>query len=101
MAQPVVIFTRDVVLRATLTSLNFVQREIESVRATTQGAEFRFRPAAETAAPDLAGLPASGPAAGFGCADPDTLHLLRHGPNEISFPGCADFPEPLRRCPAR
>ena len=29
MAQPVVIFTRDVVLRATLTSLNFVQREIE------------------------------------------------------------------------
>ena len=42
LSQPVVIFTRDVVLRATLTSELYVQRVIESARTTPTGAEFRF-----------------------------------------------------------
>ena len=38
---------------------------------------------------------------GFGCASPDFLHVQRRGENEITFPGCTDFPYPLVRCPAR
>ena len=38
---------------------------------------------------------------GFGCEDPDLLHVQRRGENEISFPGCPEFPYPLVRCPAR
>ena len=35
---------------------------------------------------------------GFGCISPDILHVLRRSENEISFPGCNDFPYPLVRC---
>src|SRR5208282_1129502 len=42
LAQPVVIFTRDVVMRATLTDVSYTQRPIETVRATATGAEFRL-----------------------------------------------------------
>src|ERR1700728_4602574 len=42
LAQPVVIFTRDVVMRATMTDVTFTQRPIETARATATGAEFRF-----------------------------------------------------------
>ena len=38
---------------------------------------------------------------GFGCTSPDILRVQRHGENEISFPGCTDFPYPLVRCSAR
>jgi len=38
---------------------------------------------------------------GFGCPSPDVLHVQRRGENEISFPGCNDFPYPLVRCSAR
>ena len=95
-SQPVVIFTRDLVLRATLTEQELTQREIETVRATATGAEFRF-----------AGRPGAGsgllgsrvpPMTGFGCESADVLHVQRRGENEIAFPGCADFPNPLVRC---
>jgi hypothetical protein len=101
-ANPVVIFTRDVVLRATLTDITYAQREIETVRATPQGAEFRFRPGAgQTASANMLGLSGPGAAVGFGCNDPDSLHVQRRTDNEITFPGCSEFPEPLIRCPAR
>ena len=101
LATPVVIFTRDVVLRATLTDPVYLQREIETVRTSPQGAEFRFTaaPGSGQAAQAL-GL-AGQQAPGFGCESADVLHVLRQGENEISFPGCADFPNPLVRCPSR
>lgn len=99
LAQPVVIFTRDLVLRATLVTPTLAQREIETVRATPQGAEFRFTSSAPIVSP-LLGI--GGPAAaGFGCATPDGLTVQRRSDNEILFPGCADFPNPLVRCPGR
>ena len=42
LGQPVVIFTRDVVMRATLTEPTLTQREIETARAVPSGFEFRF-----------------------------------------------------------
>lgn len=101
LSQPVVIFTRDVVLRATLTSELYTQRVIESARTGRGGAEFRFSRAASPVA-DPFGL--AGPAGepGFGCADgSDVLQVERHSADEIAFPRCADFPYPLVRCPSR
>lgn len=99
LSQPVVIFTRDLVLRATLTEQVLTQREIETARAVPGGMEFRFagRPGAGT------GLLGSRVAAmtGFGCEAADLLHVQRRGENEIMFPGCADFPNPLVRCQTR
>lgn len=96
LGQPVVIFTRDVVMRATLTTQFLSQREIETVRASPSGVEFRF--GALDVPPLLGGSP---PQPGFGCDSPDVLHVQRRGENEISFPGCADFPNPLVRCQTR
>ena len=99
LSQPVVIFTRDLVLRATLTDLMLTQREIETARANSQGTEFRFVVAAGSGG-GLLGTGAS-PQIGFGCEDPNVLHVQRRGENEIAFPGCADFPNPLVRCHTR
>ena len=99
LSQPVVIFTRDLVLRATLTEQMLTQREIETARNSSQGAEFRFA-AAPGGGSNLLGN-GTGRAVGFGCSSPDELHVQRRGENEISFPGCADFPNPLIRCQAR
>lgn len=84
LAAPSVIFMRDDVLRATLTSVLYVQRVIESVRGTGNGVYFRFVHGAQ----------------GFGCPDPDALQVRRLSANEIRFPDCKDFPFPLVRCPA-
>ncbi|MBC7801471.1 MAG: hypothetical protein H7Z10_12690 [Gemmatimonadaceae bacterium] len=97
LSQPIVIFTRDLVLRATITEQVLTQREIETARATPQGAEFRF--AATGGGSGLLGASASRP--GFGCEGPNVLRVQRRGENEISFPGCADFPNPLVRCQTR
>ena len=94
LSQPVVIFTRDLVLRATLTEQVLTQREIETVRIEAGHDEFRFRPFAQAPA----SLTAGARRAGFGCEGPDVLHVQRRGENEISFPNCADFPNPLVRC---
>jgi hypothetical protein len=100
LSQPVVIFTRDLVMRATLTAQTLTQRVIETANVSAEGVEFRFAPA-NVMGDDLLGLPNPGATAGFGCESPKELHVLRQGPNQISFPGCRDFPNPLVRCPAR
>ncbi len=97
LGQPVVIFTRDVVLRATLTDVTYIQRVIETARTNPGSTEFRFTPVA----PSGGGLLEGGGAplaVGFGCSDPNALHVQRKSDNEISFPGCTDFPYPLVRC---
>ncbi len=94
LSQPVIIFTRDLVLRATLTEQVLTQREIETVRIESGRDEFRFRPFAQGPASLTAGTRRSG----FGCESADELHVQRRGENEISFPNCADFPNPLIRC---
>ena len=97
LSQPVVIFTRDLVMRATLTEQVLTQREIETVRATPAGPEFRFIGTGGTRL-----LGPTGPIlTGFGCESPDVLHVQRRGENEISFPGCADFPNPQVRSQTR
>jgi hypothetical protein len=98
LAQPVVIFTRDIVLRSSLTDQFYVQRLIETALTNPGGTQFRF-----TSVPAAAGLLAGGSAAGagFGCGDPDSLVVERKSDNEITFPGCADFPNPLVRCRSR
>jgi hypothetical protein len=103
LAQPVVIFTRDLVMRATLITDNMVQRRIDTARATTNGVEFRFlspiQPANESA--QLFGPQTRPEDIGFGCENPDVLHVQRITDNEIKFPRCAEFPYPLIRCPSR
>ncbi len=93
--QPVVIFTRDLVMRATLIEQTLTERVIETVRSTPSGLDFRF-------ASGGGGLPLLGGGAGqpvgFGCASANELVVQRRGENEIAFPGCADFPNPLVRC---
>jgi hypothetical protein len=97
LSQPVVIFTRDLVLRATLTEQELSQRVIETARSSPAGAEFRF--AVTGTVPRVFG--GSTARLGFGCESQDVLHVQRRGENEIAFPGCADFPYPLVRCHTR
>ena len=103
LSMPVVIFTRDIVMRAVITDETYTQRLVETARVTAEGVEFRFTSAAPPAAQGPFGLSSgAGPAAaGFGCSSPDVLRVQRRTENEISFPGCSDFPYPLVRCPAR
>jgi len=89
---PVLIFTRDVVLRVTSLEVAFRQRIIETVAETPGGLEFRFVPLA---------LPGGRmvPELGFGCdGNPNILRVERRGPDEMVLPGCIEFPAALRRC---
>ncbi|HTW69825.1 MAG TPA: hypothetical protein VME47_08075 [Acetobacteraceae bacterium] len=88
LSQPMVIFTRDSVMRAIMTSAAYEQRAIASARTTAAGFEIQLYPNQN---PNLAG---------FGCPNPDVLPVQRRGDNEIVFPGCSGFPFPLIRCAA-
>ena len=97
--QPVVVFTREVVLRASITDQFYSQRLIETARTSAGATEFRFTPVATPSSNSgLLGLAGPQATIGFGCEDPNVLHVQRKSDNEISFPGCADFPNPLVRC---
>jgi hypothetical protein len=92
LAQPSVIFTRDIVMRTGILDPAYRQRAIETVAVRADGASFRFMPVA----PAGTRLP---PDIGFGCpGGPDTLEVQRIGPDEIAFPECREMPSPLRRC---
>jgi len=93
---PTVMFSKDAVARSSLIDPAFTPRAIETVRANPKSAEFRL-----TATTPAAMSTSAETDAGFGCENPDVLHVARAGENEISFPGCADFPNPLVRCPGR
>jgi hypothetical protein len=94
--QPSVIFTRDVVLRASIFDVAYRQRLIETVAAAPNGLEFRLVPAAGPSGPLASRMP---PDLGFGCpGGPNSLVVERRGENEIAFPNCAEFPSPLTRC---
>jgi hypothetical protein len=93
---PTVIFTRDQVLRAAALDLSYRQRAIETVVVTANGLEFRLTPLTPSAGPLGGRIPSD---YGFGCDDnPNLLRVERRGPDEIVFPGCGEFPSPLRRC---
>jgi hypothetical protein len=94
LAQPMVVFTRDVVMRAIMTSPSYAERLIGTARATANGFEIQLLPA--SADPEE---PAA--VAGFGCPNPNVLPVQRRSDNEITFPGCTDFPFPLIRCGSR
>ena len=102
-AFPVVIFTRDIVMRAVITDTAYVQRVVSFARATGDGVEFRFAPVPETTVAGPFGLSAGAnpSAVGFGCISPDILRVQKRTENEITFPSCTDFPYPLVRCSAR
>ncbi len=95
LAQPQVIFTRDIVLHQTLLDPTYQQRIVETVRVTPEGAEIRFRPLPPRAATTLPGH------AGFGCGDANLLRVKREPDGSITFPGCVYFPSPLIPCAAR
>jgi hypothetical protein len=93
---PTVIFTRDLVMRATALDTAYRQRTIETVALQPNGLEFRFTPVQPMAGPLGARMP---PDVGFGCGgNPNVLRVERRGPDEIVFPGCNEFPSALRRC---
>lgn len=94
--QPSVIFTRDVVLRASVFDVPYRQRLIETVSGNPQVLEFRFVPTPAQSGPLGRGAAAD---VGFGCAaGPNALRVERRDDDEIVFPDCADFPSPLKRC---
>jgi hypothetical protein len=99
LGQPVVIFTRDVVMRATLTDQLYLQRLIASAQTKPGVTEFRFTPAPRPVGAGVLGMPSAPQMMGFGCANPDWLPVRRVNNDVIEFPGCSDFPYPLRRCP--
>jgi len=104
LAQPTVIFTRDVVLRASLTEPSYTQRIVATAQTRGNATDFVFAPAVDpavSAGSALLQVAPPKPPAGFGCESADVLHVQRRSDNEIVFPGCADFPEPLVRCPGR
>lgn len=104
LAAPTVIFTRDAVLQASPTDVTYIQRLVETVRATGGGVEFRLaRPAQSVATGGLYGLTPQAPPLdpGFGCGGPETLRVQKRGEDLIAFPNCTAFPYPLVRCPAR
>lgn len=93
---PTVIFTRDIVMRISVLDTAYRERTIETVAEVPNGLEFRFIQAAPVLGP-MGPRPA--PDAGFGCpAGPNALRVERKGPDEIAFPGCAEFPSTLKRC---
>jgi hypothetical protein len=96
LGQPTVIFTRDVVMRASPLDVEYRQRVIETVAAEPERLEFRFVPATPHVTPFGPRLP---PDVGFGCPSGlNSLRVERRGPDEIVFPDCAAFPSPLKRC---
>ena len=99
--QPVVIFTRDIVMRATIADQFYVQRLIVSAATASGLTEFRFTPASRPVGAGVLGLPEAASLTGFGCANPDWLPVRRLTADTIEFPKCTDFPYPLRRCPGR
>jgi hypothetical protein len=101
LANPTVIFTRDVVMRAVVTDVAYTQRLIETARDTSRGVEFRLVPGAPPPISSGGMFNLSPPIAsdiGFGCGDPSVLRVQRRGDNEIAFPACTEFPYPLIRC---
>ena len=102
LAMPVVIFTRDIVMRAVITDQLYTERLVETARVTAEGVEFRLTPQPAAAPGPFSLSPGGGiNDVGFGCISPDVLRVQRRTENEISFPGCTDFPYPLVRCPGR
>ncbi len=94
LAQPVVIFTRDLVLRATMTEQTYAQRTVTGVRRTSDGFDLRFAASGGEAGgvASVLGLPTPPQAEGFGCESPDVLHVQRRGDNEITFPAVPTSP---------
>jgi len=89
--------TQDSVLHSTLTHPEAIQNLIAAVRGTPDGTIFSLAPT--DAKPEtIAGVAED---LGFGCPQPDTLRVVKTGPDEISFPGCTAFPSPLVRCPMK
>jgi hypothetical protein len=98
-AQPTVVFTADVVLRASLADVAYRQRLVETVSVSGNRFEFRLLPAAPVFGPLGARVP---PDSGFGCpGGANVLRVERRSDNEIVFPDCAEFASPLQRCVSR
>jgi hypothetical protein len=99
LAQPSVIFTADVVMRASLTDVAYRQRLVETVSVQGNRFEFRLLPAAPVLGALGARVP---PDAGFGCpGGANVLRVERRGEDQIVFPDCAEFVSPLLRCASR
>lgn len=103
LASPTVIFTKDVVMRASTFDASYAQSLVETVRDSGNGVEFRLVRVGGPAAPRSPfglGQALGDDTTGFGCGDPAVLRVQRRGENEIAFPNCSAFPYPLVRCPA-
>ena len=83
-AEPSFAIRGDTIARASLIEPGLIERTITTVRVVPNGFEIQMAPTEN--------------GRGFGCETPDVLHVQRLGADQISFPGCADFPNPLVRC---
>jgi hypothetical protein len=101
LSEPTVIFTRDVVMHVTTTTPIYVQRLIQTVRATNDGFVFQFNGQPPSAQGGMLVQAPTPPELGFGCASADGLTVQRRGDNQIVFPGCSGYPYPLIRCAPR
>ena len=101
LALPVVIFTRDIVMRAVITDQLYAQRLVETARVTADGAEFRFtRPVAEAPAGPFNLSPGGGSNdVGFGCASPDSCTCSATARTRSASPAAPI--SPTRSCAAR
>ena len=103
LALPVVIFTRDIVMRAVITDQLYAQRLVETARVTRGRGGVPLHPPGGGGP----GRPVQPVArrrqqrCGLRLHQSRFLRVQRHSENEITFPGCTDFPYPLVRCPAR
>ena len=76
--QPVVIFTRDIVMRAVITDQLYTQRLVETARVTPDGVEFRFSRSLPAAPAGPFGLSPGGGTRSASAASPDPARAAPH-----------------------
>ena len=101
LAMPVVIFTRDIVMRAVITDEHYAQRLVETARVTPEGVEFRLTPPLAAAPAGPFSLSPSGGGRRCGLRLHQPGHPARAAPHRErdQLPGLRRFPLPAGALP--
>ena len=101
LAMPVVIFTRDIVMRAVITDQLYTQRLVETARVTPEGVEFRLtRPPSAAPAGPFSLSPAAAPTMWASAASARTSCACSAAPRTRSASPAAPI-SPTRWCAAQ